>query len=186
MGDLKEQLAKLYPELVTKRPAKHPPYSDLDIPSSYEKFCADLAGGQLKDQRELIVSIEENNFPKLLGMKLAATGKKVKAKIVLAHLRAGTFSPTDYRIDVGRLRTLFWIADVISDCHSIHPNAHAVIEADEVYVKTYDKLGAPIKLIFTITINNVRKVATSFLIDQKDLRKYVAMPALWPKKEGPP
>jgi len=186
MGDLKEQLAKLYPDLIPQEPARHPPYSDLDIPASYKRFCLELAGKQFNDPRGNTLSIDEANFPKLLGTKLVSTGKKAKAKIVLAQLWGGTFDAALYQIDNGRLRTLFWLPDVMCDCHSIHLNAHDVIEADEVYVKQYGKEGAPIKIIFTLTFNKTRKVATSFLIQGKDLGKYVKMPPIWQKKEGPP
>jgi hypothetical protein len=182
MGGLKEQLAKLYPDLIANKPAKHPPYCDSDIPSTYRRFCLELAGKHFTDRRGTVVSIGEEHFPKLLGTKLVSTDKKAKAKTVLASLRAGTFDPALYRIDIGRLRTLFWVPDVICDCHSIHLNAHPVIEADEVYVKHYEKMGASTKIVFILTIRKRCVVTTSFLIEAKDLPQYVRMPPVWQKK----
>src|ERR1700694_2756132 len=120
MGDsLKGQLAKIFPHLAPPppTPAKHPPYSSLDIQQSFAKFCQELAGKSFKDPCGNEVFIFEENFPKFLNMKFIATGKNIKASIVIQALQLGTFDPSLYTLENDRLETLFWIPDVIGCCH---------------------------------------------------------------------
>jgi hypothetical protein len=191
--DLKTQLAEHY--LAAVRGAKHPPYCDLSIADSYARFCAEIAGRRFRDPRGETVVIHQENFPKLLGMKRAdpATGQvivdphtgkpaKAKASKVLAQLKSGTFQDAAHRVERGRIRTLFWIPDVITDPHSIHPNAHRVVAGDEVYVKKYLKLGYEVKIVVMGPAGDGRVIITSFLTDESDLAKYVGMPPVWTKK----
>jgi len=184
-GSLKDQLARLYPHVAPPPPipAKHPPYSTLDIAQSFVKFCDELAGKDFIDPCGQTISILEENFPKFLNLKLPSTGKKAKANIVLDALRAGTFDPSLYSWDEDRLATLFWIPDVISGCHSLHANCHAEIAGEEVYVKAYDKEGDPIKLLFTVeTHAGQRVITTSFLTSFGRLPKFIEQPPIWTKK----
>jgi hypothetical protein len=182
---LKAQLAKLFPDLAPPQPppAKHPPISTLDIPRSYARFCEELADKRFKDPSGNDVLILEKNFPKLLNLKLVSSGLKAKASLVLAALRSGTFDSSLYTFERDRIEALFWIPDVIADCHSLHPNCHATIEGDEVYVKVYDKEGDPIKILFTIpNSDGERVITTSFLTSFRRLPKFIRMPAIWTKK----
>jgi hypothetical protein len=170
-------------------------YSNLAIEDSYTKFCLELADQKIRDCRGKVVCLYERNFPKFLGMKRAnpATGDllldqngkpmKAKASVVLAALKAGTFDPKHYFIEYGRLRTMFWIPDVIRTADAVHPNGHAKIEGDEVYLKRYVKKGSDIKLVFTNLEANERIVITSFLVKESQLHNYVKFPHIWPPKK---
>jgi hypothetical protein len=187
MGEeLKAQLERLYPELVStpcSPGAKHPPYSDLNIEESYERFCLEMAQRDYTDERGTVISILEENFPKLLNLKLASNDKNAKASKVLETLRKGTFDASLYKYERDRITTLFWIPQLICDCDAIHPNGHAKIQGDEVYVKLYDKAGAKIKLVFAdSTYAGLRVVTTSFLVTPERLCKFVKFPPIWNKK----
>jgi hypothetical protein len=145
--DLKTQLLEAAVAL------KLPTYCNLSIEDAYTKFCAELDGKKLRDPRNEEVCIYERNFPKFLGMKRAdpRTGRpilnqhgkpiKAKASTVLQSLKAGSFDRKQYFIEYARLRTMFWIPDVISSPDSIRSNIHRVIEGDQVYVKKYQKVA---------------------------------------------
>jgi hypothetical protein len=179
---LSAQLTLLYCMHCTPpKPALHPPYCTSDIPHAYAQFCADIAGKDFEDPRHILVSVVRENFPKLLGAKLRGTEKKAKAAKVLNALENGTFNPGLYDIDSDRLETLFWIEDTICQCHSIHDNCRTTIEADEIYVKTYEKIGSPAKLVFTRQLPAGQIiVVTSFLTDVRDIAKFACMPPKWP------
>jgi len=176
--------------------AKHPPYCDLSIADAYTRFCAELAERELCDPRGKKVVVHELNFPKLLGMKRADpksgalildpnTGKPVKAKAsrVVEQLKNGTFQENAYYVERGRIRTLFWIPDVIQNPDSIHPNAHAVVVGDEVYVKRYLKLGQELKIVVMGPASGGQRVIiTSFMTHELALGKYVGNPPVWTKK----
>ncbi len=182
--DLKNQLARLYPDRAALANAPlRPPYCDLAIPQVFQRFCKELAGTSITDPRGTIISILEVNFPKLLGLKMAATEKKAKASNVLASLRDGSFNAALYTFQKDRIRTIFWLPDVLTNCDAIHPNGHKIIQADEVYVKRYKKDGAPIKLIFTERLQSGQTIiATSFLVESRDLSRFIQDPAVWTKK----
>lgn len=181
MGSLREELAKLFPNRPLSKQPRHPPYSNLDIPQSYQRFCQEMAGKDFKDPRNIAISVLEVNFPKLLGAKMAATGKKAKASLVLDALRNATFNPALYQVETDRIETLFWIEDTICNCDSIHDNNHSVIEADEVFVKRYDKAGSEVKLVFGRNLQAGQVViVTSFLTSPADLVRFVKMPPKWP------
>lgn len=140
-----------------------------------------MAGRDFKDPRDKTISVLEVNFPKLLGAKMAATGKKAKASLVLTSLKNGTFNQNLYEVETDRIETLFWIEDTICQCDSIHDNNHPVIEADEVYVKRYDKIGSEVKLVFVRNLQTGQVViVTSFLTSPADLDRFVQMPPKWP------
>ncbi len=196
-ADLKSELAKVYHlHAAFAGTTTHPPYCDLAISECYKRFCTELAGKEFRDPRGKSVVIHEDNFPKLLGMKLAdpQTGqpmidpnsgkqRKAKANRVLAELKTGKFVDAAYTVEIGRVRTLFWVPDVITDPHAIHPNAHPVVAGDEVYVKRYDKNGSEVKLVVMgPSENRGRVIITSFLTDISDLGNYIKEAAIWTKK----
>src|SRR5438034_3229089 len=128
--DLRSQLENLYPELVTAvrpRAAKHRPYCVATIQESYARFCEEISGKDYTDQRGQTVSILEENFPKLLNLKLISTGERAKARKVLTSLRAGTFDASLYSYERYRLATFFWVPEVICDSDAIHRNGHSEI-----------------------------------------------------------
>lgn len=186
--DLKAQLEKLYPEhvaLVKPAAAKHPPYCVATIEECYARFCQEIAGKDYADQRGKAVSILEENFPKLLNLKVISSGQKAKASKVLNSLRNGTFDSSIYGYERDRLATLFWVPEVICDSDAIHPNGHSAIQGEEVYVKFYDKDGAPVKLVFVAeTYAGRRVVTTSFLTTPDRLCKFLKLPPLWEKTKG--
>ncbi len=93
------------------------------------------------------------------------------------------FVDAAYTVEIGRVRTLFWVPDVITDPHAIHPNAHPVVAGDEVYVKRYDKNGSEVKLVVMgPSENRGRVIITSFLTDISDLGNYIKEAAIWTKK----
>jgi hypothetical protein len=171
--DIKSQLAKIYPGVLAtpeSAASKHPPYNYLSIQESYAKFCQEVAGRDFSDQRGTAISLLEVNFPKLIGLKLAAPRKRAKASRVLNLLRSGTFSESAYTHERDRITTLFWITDVICAADAIHKNAHPTIAGDEVYVKHYDKAGASVKLVFVeATYAGQRVVSTSFMTEPEKL-----------------
>jgi len=184
--DLKAQLERLYPEPASaprSLGAKHPPYSNLNIEESYKRFCQEMAQRDYADERGTVISIWEENFPKLLNLKLASNNKHAKASRVLDALRKGEFDASVYKYERDRITTLFWIPQVICDCDAIHLNAHLLIQGDEVYVKRYDKEGKQIKLVFVdSTYAGQRVVTTSFLVTPERLCKFAKMPPKWTKK----
>jgi hypothetical protein len=183
--DLKAQLERLYPELANvpySAGAKHPPYSNLNIEESYARFCQEMASRDYTDERGTVISILEVNFPKLLNLKLASNNRNAKASRVLDSLRKGEFDASIYTYERDRITTLFWIPQVISDCDAIHPNAHPLIQGDEVYLKRYDKEGAQNKLVFVdSTYAGQRVVTTSFLVTPERLCKFLKFPPIWQK-----
>jgi hypothetical protein len=181
--NLKTQLAKLYPSRAPLAKG-HPPYCDLTIPQVFERFCKELAGTSITDPRGTIISIFEVNFPKLLGLKMAATGKKAKASNVLASLHDGSFDAAFYTFQRDRIRTLFWIPETLTACDAIHPNGHKTIQGSEAYIKRYKKDGAPIKIIFTEKLHSGHTIiTTSFLVESKELARFIREPATWTSKK---
>ena len=179
---IKDQLALVYRNCASSpTPAQHPPYSSLGVPASYARYCSEMAGRDFADPRGTLVSFIEGNFPKLLGAKMKGTENKAKASKLLACVKNGTFNATLYDIQPDRIETLFWIEDTICACHSIHDNCRDSIEADEVYVKSYDKIGGPTKLVFTRQLQAGQIiVVTSFLTEIRDIPRFACMPPKWP------
>jgi hypothetical protein len=181
----------MFPELAG---ADTPPDCRLSIQEAFTQFCKDMANTEIPDKRGQIIRIEEYNFPKFLGMKRIdpKTGKfllnqngfpiKAKAKVVIAALKAETLDPESYFIEYPRLRTLFWIPDVLRQHDAIHPNTSKKIEGDEVYFRKYNLQGACLKLVFTEKAGAKRVVVTSFSIEERDLKNYVNLTPIWPPK----
>ena len=108
------------------------------------------------------------------GTQLPGT-PKVKANGTARYaFDVGNYEP--HRDD--RLRTLFWLPEVLTDPDAIYPNAHKIVAGDQVYVRVYDKMGSTVKLAFTkdvtkrgVVIQTV--LITSFLTDPKTAMSYV-------------
>jgi hypothetical protein len=168
-------------------------YCNLCVEDAYTKFCEELAGREFKDQRGTVITIFEENFPKLIGMKrrdpvsgeLLRNGKgepiKAKASVVLDSLRSKTFDRNLYWIDSAKLRTMFWIPDAVCNADALHPNIARRVEGDRVYLKRYAKLRGKVKLVFTNKARRNRIVITSFVVEQRTLGNYVSPTVIWVK-----
>jgi hypothetical protein len=169
--DLKSQLASIYPFYARGR--KHPPYNMLSVQETFAKFKAEfLPLCPLTDKLGRIIRIETTNFRKLLNLKHKALGVQARAWQIIAELESGTFDLANYEeIQQDRIRTLFWIPEVITDPDVIYNNNHKVIKADEVFVCVYDKPGSKVKLAFTSTFGAEEskriEIVTSYLTDAK-------------------
>jgi hypothetical protein len=200
-GDLREQLMKIFlakpqqdlavpsPLAVTspKVPevgAVHPPTCTLSVQETFNRYCKECSGKDFTDPRGVTVSMNIENFPKLIKMFTKASGRnapaKARAKLVIPLLQNGGFIETEYTWQAPRLESLFWIPDVIMDPDGIYENTAKKIEGEEVYVKRYRKIGSQIKLVFVATgFAGNRIVITSFLDDPKSVRGYCRMPPLY-------
>src|SRR6266704_1751354 len=148
METLKAQLARIYPFYGPGR--KHPPYNTLSVVETYEKFKADfLPSCPLTDRLGRTIKIEKANFRKLINLKHKTLGDQARAWKIIQELENGTFNPQDYDWAVDRIRTLFWVPEVIMDPDAIYKNNHRVVKADEVFICVYDKGGSKVKLAFT-------------------------------------
>ncbi len=182
--------------LLYGRGSKHPPYNELSVPDTLTKFCAELLPcSPFLDPRKKTVQIVKNNFPKLAGLQHRnLTRAKLPASAIVASIENGTFDPSEYDLTRNdRLRTLFWIPELISDPDAIYPNAHRIVEGDEVYVRVYDKMGSTLKLLFTLNLRKhgriIRTVpVTSFLTDARTALSYVRGEPLYlrPQIRKPP
>jgi hypothetical protein len=158
------------------------------IQGAFIRYREAYAGKDFQDPRGICVTLLEENFPKLVKLKFQPDAKRpaqrARAKAVLSSLRDGTFDEARHFSEQPvRLRTLFWIEDVICHPDGIHPNCAAKVEGEEVYFKRYERSDADTKLVFTaIGRGGQRIVITSFLDRAIVLHNYCGLPALWPEK----
>lgn len=178
MGGLREQLAAALPEhehklLFYAKGNKHPPYNTLSVAQTLAAFCSDfLPQCPLIDPRGKRISVVKTNFPKLAGLEhLVLSKDELPASDIIRSIEDGAFDLRDYdttRND--RLRTIFWIPEVLRDPDAIYPNAHKIVVGHEIYVRVYDKMGSKVKLVFTMDIMAGKRIIrtvpiTSFLTD---------------------
>jgi hypothetical protein len=195
MGGLREQLAAALPEhghklLFYANGSKHPPYNDLPVPETLVQFCSELLPEcPLTDPRGKRISIVKPNFPKLAGLEHLVLGKdELSASDIIRSIEDGLFDLGNYdttRDD--RLRTLFWIPEVMRDPDAIYQNAHKIVVGHEVYVRVYDKMGSKVKLVFTMDIVERKRLIrtvpiTSFLTDPATAISYVKGEPLYRRK----
>jgi hypothetical protein len=168
---LATQLAAAYPFFGPGR--KRPDYNMLSVEDTYAKFKAEfLPLCPLTDKLGRTIKVEATNFRKLINLKHTILGPSARAWQIIEELEKGTFSPTNYEpVEADRIRTLFWIPEVLAEPDAIYKNNHKVVKADEVFVCVYDKPGSKVKLVFTSTFgegNNKRvEIVTSYLTDSK-------------------
>ena len=187
MGSLREQLAAALPEhqhklLFYKSGNTRPPYNNLSVRDSLRRFCEEvLPQCPINAPRNKIIKIVKRNFPKLAGLEhLTLTREELTASEIVKSIEDGTFDLGQYREDRDdRLRTLFWIPEVLSDPDAVYPNAHRIVAGNEVYVRVYNKMGSRVKLVFTMDITRGGRVirtvpVTSFLTDSATAMSYVA------------
>lgn len=188
LGDAAPATEKREIIVVPTKPATFPGNFKGTIQEAFTKYREEYAGKDFEDPRGIAVTLREENFPKLVKLKFQPDPKRpaqrARAKAVLESLRNGTFDESKHFSEqLARLRTLFWIEDVICRPHGIHPNCAAKIEGEEVYFKRYDRSDLDTKLVFTaIGYGGQRIVITSFLDRSTSLPHYCGSPALWPEK----
>lgn len=165
------QLAIAYPFFGQGR--NHPPYNMLSVEETYAKFKAEfLPLCPLTDRLGRSIKIEATNFRKLLNLKHKILGPQARAWQIIEELEKGTFDIANYEpLAEDRIRTLFWVPEVIMDPDAIYKNNHKVVKADEVFVCVYDKPGSKVKLVFTSTFGTGAgkrvEIVTSYLTDAK-------------------
>jgi hypothetical protein len=172
-GDLREQLAAIRPEVAHQmifyaKGAKHPPYSELTVQETFAKFKEEfLPKCPLEDPLGRDIRITALNFRKLLNLKHRELGELARAWKIVEELETGQFNISNYDLPDDRIRTLFWLPEVITDPDAIYKNNHCSVEADEVFVRVYDKSGSRVKLAFTAKFGKkpvVRvEIVTSYL-----------------------
>jgi hypothetical protein len=192
MDDLRSQLAAVFPKsahylLFQAKGCKHPPFNESDVVTSFTQFCTEfLPRSPISAPQNKSIRVIKTNFPKFLNMKRLC-GSKVKASRVIEEIESGNFEASQYKWEIDRIRTLFWMPDVLADPDAVYKNAHKIVEGDEVYVKVYDKMGARVKLVFTDYIKPIKQtvIVTSFLTDPETAWKYVRGEPLYarPKTE---
>ena len=176
MGSLREQLAAALPEhqhklFLYERGHQHPPYNDLTVEQTYIKFKAEfLPQCPLPDKLGRSVKLVATNFRKLLNLK-PKSGEEKRAWKVIQELESGAFDLSQYHMEEDRIRTLFWIPEVLRDPDAVYENSHSTVKADEVFVRVYDKAASTIKLVFTAAFGDPAKqrieIVTSYLTDPK-------------------
>ena len=178
MGDFREQLGQAFPDdkhqlLFFRQGSPAPPYNHLSPVETFAKFVAEfLPLCPLRDRLDRDIRVEDTNFKKLINLKHKVLGDAARAVKIVEELANGTFKVDDYHpIAPDRIRTLFWVPDVIRDPDAIYKNNHGVIKADEVFVRVYDKTGSKVKLVFTSAFGpkfNLRyEIVTSYLTEPK-------------------
>ncbi|SRR6266700_4348265 len=186
VGDFREKLvAALAPEnpklLFYARGSKHPPYNQLPVKETLGKFCAEfLPLSPIIDPRQKPIAVVKGNFPKLAGLKHKTLSREdYPARKIVAAIENGTFDAGDYVSGLDdRIKTLFWLPELLRDPDAIYRNAHKIVAGDEVYVRVYDKMGSSVKLAFTMDLKRkgeiIRTVViTSFLTDPATAASYV-------------
>ena len=147
----------------------------------WKKFCsAHVAQSPFLDPRGKAIAVVRKNFPKLAGLKhLTLSKEELSASAIVSAIENGCCDLKDYyqgRED--RIRTIFWIPEVLREPDAIYRNAHKIVAGDEVYVRVYDKMGSKVKLVFTMDVQKggqiIRTVPiTSFLTDPATAASYV-------------
>lgn len=180
VADLKNQLANIYPFYGCGR--KPQPYNDLSVEETYQKFKSDfLSLCPLTDKLNRVVKIDAINFRKLLNLKHKTLGAAARAHMVIKELENGTFDKDNYDWANDRIRTLFWVPEVITDPDAIYENNHKVVKADEVYICVYDKGGSKVKLAFTSTFAGKVEIVSTYLTDAKTAMRCIKGKPLYQK-----
>lgn len=193
-SDLRQQLAAAYPQVEHQLAfygcgSPHPPYNEGDCKETLERFCKELLPrSPLIDPRKKEVSIVKGNFPKLVDISHKTLSKEeFPASSIVRCIEDGTFCLDHYKpMETARMRTLFWLPEVICDPDSIYKNGHKIIAGDEVYVRVYNKMGSRVKLVFTQSLyrqgKRIRTVPiTSFMTDPEMVIRFVAGQPLYRK-----
>lgn len=160
---------------------RKPPYNELSVAESLKEFCSTvLPMSPLKTPRGAQIKLVKTNFPKLAGLEHKTHSKAVfSASDIIREIENGAFEQENYDSDRDdRLRTLFWLPELLRDPDAIYQNAHKIVAGDLVYVRVYNKMGSTVKLAFTLDIKKRGRlistvVITSFLTDPATAISYV-------------
>ena len=171
MADFRDKLAAAVPSashllLFRARGSKYPPLNELSVIDSFHKFVAELLPlSPIRAPRDKMVKIIENNFPKFLNLEPRKKGDPAKPILLVRMIKAGTIDLSRYTWERDRIENLFWMPEVLGTPDAIYKNCHCVVDADEVYVKVYDKMGSKVKLAFTKYLHQTKEtvVVTSYL-----------------------
>jgi hypothetical protein len=173
MGSFREQLALAlqHKAFLFELGRKHPPYNDLSVEATYALFKEEfLAQCPILDKLGRSVKVEVTNFRKLLNLKLK-NGEKKDAWKVVDELETGKFDLSQYQMEEDRIRTLFWIPEVLSEPDAVYKNGHCTVKADEVFICVFDKALSKVNLVFTATFGKKPftriEIVTSYLTDAK-------------------
>jgi len=126
-SDFRKQLSVVLPEMAAAAYERsnhlavldaegslHPEPNYLDISLTFQKFKAEfLPLSPLIDPRGRQILIRRTNFPKFLNLRHKDENQQKRAHTILDEIEAGTFIEADYLFEKERLRSLFWIPDVI-------------------------------------------------------------------------
>ncbi|HWE87256.1 MAG TPA: hypothetical protein VG267_20080 [Terracidiphilus sp.] len=167
MGDLKSQLAAIFPQ-----PPECPKSRAFNsIAELYAAFQKELEGKMFSDPNGKTVTFIPEDFPHLVKLEFFDAKRKrwvdARAMHAIPQLRRGALDESRYRIgDSSRPRTLFWIPEIIANPDSIHPNKRNT--RNDIYAKRYRRKGdgATLKIVLVETQpDGSRTVQTSFWSD---------------------
>jgi hypothetical protein len=163
-----------------------PPPNELSIVDTYAKFKSEfLPQCPIVDPRGEHVKINRNNFPKFLNLQIKPGLQPKKASTIVGSIEAGKFNEDEYTWAKDRIRALFWVPDIIRSPDAIYrkKRGYGLINADEVYVKVYDRLGSKVKLVFIDRVGKHDTVIfiTSYLTDAHTAVKYCDGRPVWQK-----
>jgi hypothetical protein len=172
-GSLREALALADPDsahwlLFHKPGAPQPPLNHLSVAETYRKFESEfLPRCPIIDPRGRQIRIRKSNFPKFLNLTVKLSFAPKKPSTIVDLIDRGSFDETEYDWARDRIQALFWVPDVLADPDAIYIKqaSHGLIQAEEVYVKVYHKMGSPVKLVFVDYVGKNRDPVfiTSFL-----------------------
>jgi hypothetical protein len=182
--DLREQIALADPRsghwlLFTETGAACPPLNHLTVMETFGKFVSDfLPQCPITDPRGKTIRIRKDNFPKFLNLIVKPGFPPKKPSTIVEQIERGQFDALQYDWAPDRIKSLFWVPDVISDPDAIYvkKTTYGRIRASEVYVKVYCKMGATVKLVFVDYFGKSRDpiFITSFWTDPQSAMKHCA------------
>jgi hypothetical protein len=176
MGSFRDWLGAALPEhkhktFLYERGRRAPAINELSVGETFLKFKTEfLPKCPLPDRLGRLVRVEVTNFRKLLNLK-PKSGEEKRAWKVIKELETGIFDISQYHLPGDRIKTLFWIPDILFNPDAIYKCVHPTVDAEEVFVAVYDKPGSKVKLVFTRNFGSPTKpridIVSSFLTDAK-------------------
>ena len=149
----------------------------------YHFYLRTLVNKPSKDPRGQNVRFHKNNFTYLIQLERAKS--KIKPSREIPKIEKGEIDFSNFdSYDVNRAERLHWIADIIKHPDEIYINSHNVIKADYIYIKKYNKKGAPYRVFFAKQIRNSVIPVTSFGVTEKAIRKFRKGQLLWRRRSS--
>jgi hypothetical protein len=89
-----------------------------------------------------------------------------------------------------RLRTIFWLPELLCDPDAVYINAHKIVAGDHVFVRVYNKGGSTVKVAFTLDVKKRGRlistvVVTSFLTNPGDAISFVKGEPVYVRPQRP-